>query len=909
MERRNAPREQTRRNDGRPQGGVPYHQLAENIAPQLAGLQVPDVDNNRNIEDGQIENETESLPGPLEQPQGDNERQGTVPYQQLAEDMAQPLAELHVPAADNERGDDVHIENETENCQGPHEPSQGSDKRQKRNPYNQLAADMAQPLADLQVAGVSNETSIVGDGPTDENESLLGPHELSEEHNEGQRRTQDVADLQVPGVNNEDKTSRDDQTKGESKTPRNVASVDRPDATTRRRGRNHYLDLAADIAGPLAEVRAPAISDERDSRRTQTRRQAVESIPHQESPSEYNPDATCGSSYESHGQRSLQQETSSEREAQASQGEGALSIAQQESLSEYNENASCGLGFFRHESDISDYSSVHTIEFESFGTDGFRSKSPSEIDTSQEACYSQVDGEPFSKRAKTDTEVSEALSLPVAGKSSMETKTVGDVDAEFSPRQDSIPDVCSMESKQNDSLPVQYEEINAQNRVNLSRPRNVVSPFERHLSSDFEHLDLAERNSVETGANFESSGDRSSPVSQSHQETSTKKVEDYSLVEKSTDSSVEGIDAPSYSTNSSTISQGARPKTSANITRGKKHKTPKQNTKNSYTELAKHVSGDLSAMNRQFDTLQTSTRRAAEEPKNVRTQALFDGSNENTVTSDAPSQHAPPLAATLGGGQGDTPQQPSLIPDEEHRGRDVRDKRERSRRETADSRASSRQTLGVDARAEHRAQVEEQQRLVDNMAPELQAMVIEMVRRQEEEQGGHVLMQWEPPVSARVVSQGKNANQGACAEGASKQSGGQKSRKGQKKKGHYFELAGVIAPQLAAVNAAMVNGHANGPAGTTDHRRDENHTGFVHSGAMGESFDQEHEIARTRDHHLSNQGAGVSSRDRSHAHMSLPHSATSRRETTDGRGAYSLGESARTSSQRRGGENRNHGKR
>ncbi|KAL9958049.1 hypothetical protein ACROYT_G035015 [Oculina patagonica] len=41
--------------------------------------------------------------------------------------------------------------------------------------------------------------------------------------------------------------------------------------------------------------------------------------------------------------------------------------------------------------------------------------------------------------------------------------------------------------------------------------------------------------------------------------------------------------------------------------------------------------------------------------------------------------------------------------------------------------------------------------------------------------------------------------------------------------------------------------------------------------------------------------------------MSLPHSATSRRERTGGRGASSLGDNVRTSSQRRGNGNRSHG--
>ena len=846
--------------------------------------------------------------GPPEQPRRNNERQGGVPYNQLAEDMAQHLADLQVPGANNEAGtrEVSRTENETESIPGPLDPPQRQDGRERRNPYQQLAADMAQPLADLQVPGDNNETTRGDDGPTDGNEGLAGPQEPPPQERGGrQKRTtyqqlaadmaQPLAKLRVPGTSDDTGVINDVPTHQQ-----NAASADQQEATARRT--------------------APAISDERGSQQMQTQRQAIESIPHQESLSEYNPDASCGSGYESCRQSSLQPETRSERETQAFKSEGHESIAQQESLSEYNENASCGSGFYRSESNISDYSSVQTAEFESsypgsFGTDGFRSKSPSEIDTSQEECYSQVDGEPYSKRAKPNPEVTEELSLSDTGKHCMESTTVGDV--ESPPRQESIPEVCSVESKQNEYFPLQSEGISTQNVDDHLRSRNVVSPFRSCLSSEFEHMNLVDNNSVETAARFGDSAERSSPVSLSNQEKSSKKDEEEREKYSVADSSVVGNDAAPYSTNvdnanvstASTLSQGARPKTRVEIPRGKKHKTPKRNTKNSYTELAKHVAGDLSAMNSQIDHSEASTRRDADKRQSLRAQKLFDGSTvETAATSDAPSMHVPSLAPPLEVEQRDIPQQPSLIHEEGHRRRNVRDQRENYSLETADTRSTSRETPGADAAAEHRSLVEEQQRLIDNMAPELQSMVIEMMQRDEEEQGGHVLMQWNPPVPPRVMPQGRNANQGACAEGASKKSGGKKSRKGQKNKGHYLELAGIIAPQLAAVNAAMVNGHAEGKQGTTRRgRADENHPGFTH-GAMAELPDQEHETARPRDHQLANRDAGISSREQSHAHMSLPHSGTSRREAVDGRGAFSLVETVRNSSQSRRNGNRSHGR-
>ncbi|KAJ7390605.1 hypothetical protein OS493_023994 [Desmophyllum pertusum] len=88
--------------------------------------------------------------------------------------MAQPLAELHVPGANNEAGttdDRRTAENENESCQVPHEPARGeSNAKQKRTPYQQLAADMAQPLADLHVPGANNEAGTTDDRRTAENE-------------------------------------------------------------------------------------------------------------------------------------------------------------------------------------------------------------------------------------------------------------------------------------------------------------------------------------------------------------------------------------------------------------------------------------------------------------------------------------------------------------------------------------------------------------------------------------------------------------------------------------------------------------------------------------------------------------------------------------------------------------------
>ena len=825
-----------------------------------------------------------------DQARGNNERQGGVPYNRLAEDMAQPLADLQVPGLNNGRGesDQRPTEIETESLPGPREPQQGRHRGQRRTAYQQLAVDMTVPLAELQ----------------------------------------------VPGARNDGETNSDGQVKSEVENPRDVTSVNQQEAKmTNRNGRNHYFELAAAMAGPLAEVRAPAISDERGSEWPQSDRQATESSPHQESLSEYNPDACCGSGYDSESCRhsSSLLDVRNERGTEACQGGDIESVVAQESLSEYNENASCGSGFYRSEYCISDYqSSVQTSEPEginqgSFAADFgvFRSKSPSETDTAQEDCHSQVDGEPFSKRTKPNPEVIEELSLPCSETSYEEPSRIGD--AQF----ESVPEECRAESKLNVSPPVQGEEKGStQNIEEHPRARNVVSPIEPRLTSEFEHMHLADNNSAETGASFDYS-ERSAPVShsdpevyvyESNPESPTNDNHGYA-VGKSTDSSVVGNHFDSCSTNAhssnvstSFLSQGARPKTRPNVPRGKKHKPPKSNTKNAYTELAKAVAGDLSVMNSQIDNSHAKPRRAEDEKKSGRRLELFDGSIVETATSNATSLHALPSERE----QRDAPKPPSLVNENGTRRNDVHDQGGNISGEISGSRATSRRKLDTKAAAEHRSQVEEQQRLIDNMAPQLQAMVIEMMKRDEEERGGHVLLDM-PLNPLRTLPQGRggNVNQGACAKGGLNQAGGKKSRKGPKSKGHYVELASIIAPQLAAVNATMVNGHTEGELGAAGHKKtDGNLTGNTEAprGIAGsddkERLGPEPEISpmdttgaritdtRSRDHRLSNGCAATSSRDQSRAHVSLP-PATNGRETIDGPGAFSLVDSVRTSSQRR----------
>ena len=200
-----------------------------------------------------------------------------------------------------------------------------------------------------------------------------------------------------------------------------------------------------------------------------------------------------------------------------------------------------------------------------------------------------------------------------------------------------------------------------------------------------------------------------------------------------------------------------------------------------------------------------------------------------------------------------------------------------------------------------RQQVQEQQKLIDNMAPELQALVIEMIRRDEEELGGgHVLrdVYFQPPIPPRekAGTYEQNNSQEASVHGASQKSGGKNSNIRKKKKGHYVELAGLISPELAKLNGVM-NGHSeeyettatNGAAGTVE--SDGVSQGVVGYSPQGENSAQHgarHNGAYSRFPRSSHQCLwGSTSRDQSHTQTSQPN------RQRRGNGNHSMGKRPR----------------
>ena len=946
---------------------------------------------------------------PSDQARRNNERErGRVPpYQQLAADMARPLADLQVPGNtgnDDERIEQrdasINVDGTTENTmdtrQEPRGEAQESKQRQgKVTPYQQLAEDIAQPLAELQIRGDSNER-------TDQHEAGQEPNEQGQERNQLQQSippNQQLAEPQVPGDSN---TNREAATSVDGRNESEIESRHCPLDKQEVRGRKHYVDIATGISGRLRELRVPGIGDERDLRRevrTQAQRQVTESLPQQQSLSEYDPDATCGSGYEYESCGRLDayssEDMQSERDqglqwASIGEGESTKSFPQQESLSEYNPDATCGSGFeyescehsstrseeemriesgyneewplsnqgeatksgpqqesiseynpdatcgsgieyescrhssgqpseagesseynenathdtgsYRGEFDtFAEYSNVHpeTGSFESSnqetgGSGGFSSKLPVERETDLNACtkeekntqldscYSQPDGEPTSKRSKPNPEVADqqlALSLHER----CHTQTVSVDGVEFPWSQGSISGMSSVESEHFEPFAgAESREFALQNNLVQSRAGNDES-----LSSEFEHMNLEDNNSVERSTVSDySTGYQSNQGRDLRERTHTlpKDLEDGRERTYDVGSDEKASMARRYP-------QGARPKTNVKLPQRNKHKIPKPNTKNAYAELAKNVAGDLSAMNVQLGDTKPRDPRVTEERSAARHQDMVDGSAVQAQHQQQDTQQQ---------------QQPSLTNNERvTRSRDVRSEMEDTSMtdgtQSGDSKRSatshqthtaSRRTRETREAAERRRQeLEEQQRLVDNMGPELQALVIQMMLRDEEELGGgHVLhgANLNPPVPPRLQYQrrGEDRSQGESVQGASQQPGGSKSKKGKKKKPHYVDIAGIIAPELAAVNEALMNGHSEKPRQSTKRGEIEEDSNATNQVAGGHSLGQERVSHRSGAHN-----SDINSRDQPF-----------------GNGMSSLPPSAANQRQRRGNGNRQRGK-
>ena len=115
------------------------------------------------------------------QPRRGNERQGRAPYQQLAAEIAPYLAEQQFPGASNEAGNGIEVQNENETASGSGARESQSENNNRRRHYQELAADVAQPLADVHVTGGNNDATdgaASGEGRTENRKVLVSFREL-----------------------------------------------------------------------------------------------------------------------------------------------------------------------------------------------------------------------------------------------------------------------------------------------------------------------------------------------------------------------------------------------------------------------------------------------------------------------------------------------------------------------------------------------------------------------------------------------------------------------------------------------------------------------------------------------------------------------------------------------------------
>ena len=967
---------QPRRNSDRPRGHT-YRQVAADIAQPLAELHEGSAHHETRISgNGNGENETERRTGDRVQTREIHERRGTNAYQQLAAAMAQPLAELQVPWANNETSAhpqtelnvDGREETAVEKRQNVREQSHDvNESRRTPNRYFQLAAETARAMAEPQVFGGSNagrEASRINDSKI----------ESEIEYDQG----------------------------GKQEAPSNG----------KRKPRNHYLDLAADLSRPLGELRVPSISDDRTSQQEaglQSQSQTTESVvceeplseydpnatcgsgffldrsneeeewslrsqneanesstfPRQESLPEYNPDATCGSSLPLGSYADEEMQT--ERELNSwGQREASECSSYQESLSEYNPDATCGTGYWQQASSVidsftgqeslskndNDYSSFKSdtekiVSKESCWTGETPKPLPAETDTHPSAVaeeegsqqnngyHSKQDGEPCTKKPKPNPEVADELSLSLHPEHFHE-ETGPSCGSALLRGQGSISEMSSTRWEQVNSMTTE------DTHANVILNGGARSRDTECLRSEFEHMNIDEYDGVEPRTGFYSSV--TSQTSENVDSLKSDTQESMNDIENGASYS-SGFETHAYNqvpaprnenaevagtvsgeslTSVSSIPQGARPKTKVKVPRGKKNKTPKQNTKNPYTELAKTVSDDLSALNRKLDDSRSGKSIGNHLRDDLRDQELLDGGTSQAAgtsnssgnvsssefrqvnTRQQPSEEQLNRLSDgnqsedwslLGDGAQLSDQSTSVVSQHTHA---TSQNKDFTPQQTQTSSRRNRNSPEARAAAEYcRQQVQEQQKLIDNMAPELQALVIEMIRRDEEELGGgHVLhdVHFQPPIPPReqAGTYEQTNSQEASVQGASQKSGGKKSKKGKKKKGHYVELAGLIAPELTKLNGVM-NGHreehetttVNGAAGIDQ-------SDGANQGAVGHSPHEEngclqgtrHNGAYSHSPRPSYQGAwGGSSRDQSHV------------------------QSSQSNRQRRGNENHSMGKR
>lgn len=933
MQENTVPTDETRSNNERERGFRTHREAVGNRALPSRDLLFR---GNPYEEDSNNEEENSAHENAMASPEESDER-----LQASFSDIGQPLTDFQFTLGDIARtpqnqGLDSGRENEMDDSQeDDHERLQGRHNRQRHlPPYLQLASDISGPLAELQVQGTN-----IPDG---------GASTIAE------------------GDPSSSEDGRNESETGSSRDA-NLRSTQQATAKKKRRER-HYMDIAKEVSGSLAGLRVPEASDDRSLGEQARDFRVGESVtdhhsllsqpdPHsicslrdqdcmretfcsteeprhaqQESISEYNPNASCGTCFESCGRSVTQDEQEMRTEhnpgnevvdakstylnpdptfgygdeyetcrQSISQVETSIEEdfgmdhfrreqALQESCSLHDEKASCGSVSYHEEFDIpTDNSLPPPGNLESCSpamtmTDSSKfTKAPREMVSDFDKClkdertmtsgdsYSKPDGEPPAKRSKLNQEATNETSSAFRNRRS-------DVNTHLN---------SGMPSGQSTHLEsVEREEIQErllQNNGFYPRERNDES-----LSSEFEQMNLEGNGSMERRmASCQSIGSHQREEPHESPQTSLSDLETNWF--RPTNSSPPMNYIPSQShvptfchssaddygkvsegniSGSRNSSPSAVSKASQKVPEQTKKKMSKHNTNNAYREPAKDVAGDLRANNLQLKKTEVRDQNTEKEHSVAKHRQLCNG---NTVQAqEASNSVVDPLETCRRDIQEGT-----MVTNEEQakRSSDAVSREMEVNSATnlsgiADSnkfgisqqpaRPSSRRKRETPEAAElRRAQIEEQQRSVDNMAPELQALVIEMMQRDEEELGGGHVWYYtnrNPPVPPRLQSQrqGENGHQQATSQRSSQQSSGKKSRKGKKKMGHYVELAGIIAPELAALNSTLTNGHRNEPEHLVQCGNTEISPDVGNQGAVGHSqrvFDRGVSTAKTSGSH------------------------------------------------------------
>lgn len=586
-----------------------------------------------------------------------------------------------------------------------------------------------------------------------------------------------------------------------------------------------------------------------------------------EQQSDCNPNVACGSGFEYEISRHSTSQIEAGNDGGQGMQQGSRELSCQESFSQHGENDPCVSvsEFYRGKFNVfTDHSlpqtevevlescssrasmrkSAHSAKLPIEGATGIAKCHKDERNIPPDSCHYRRYEEPSSKKSKLSEEVtSEELWPSHSGGSDAQTSLPHRLNSEMLSIQATQLEFVARE---------EIQEFDLQNNGPHSRERNNES-----LSSEFEQMNLEDNTSVETSiASDDSIGWRSDRIEGT--QALPGGLEDGVLgctnpLESATCDYISWQNPGPYDQYSSTDANGSvtveNPSGSSNGLPGVEsnafHKVPKDKskevkpgTKSSYRELAKSISGDLRAMNLQLDRTKDRKEREQRPDNNL------ESCCGRTLQAEDANDY---LLFPLETDQRNVQEQRRVTdPGRAGRSNDVVCGEMTVTPTTYDSSsANSNQCVASSKNETHeaaelrRTQIEEQQKSVDNMGPELQALVIEMMQRDANELGGgHVLYYGNSnsPVPPRPQPhrQGEDRRQPAAAHGSSQQSSGKKSGKKKKKARHYVELAGLVAPELAALNATLTNGHGRGPGQLN---RDESTTipYVAHQGAAGGS--------------------------------------------------------------------------